>query len=116
MTGSTGADVLTGGGGADSFLYVSADEGGDTIEDWETGVDTILIVGDVFPGGLSAGVLPASQFFEGTEATDANQRLGYDSDTGNLFFDEDGLGGADAVVLATLTGAPELTNADITIV
>ncbi len=116
LTGSTGADVLTGGGGADSFLYVSADEGGDTIEDWETGVDTILIVGDVFPGGLSAGVLPASQFFEGPEATDANQRLGYDSDTGHLFFDEDGLGGADAVVLATLTGAPEFTNADIVII
>ncbi len=110
-----GADNVTGGGGADNFFYLSPGEGGDTIDDFEVGVDTISIVGAFFPGGLSGGVVPASQFFDGPAATDASQRFGYNSATGEVFFDEDGLGGVDQITLATLTNQPAFTNADITV-
>ena len=36
----------------------------------------------------------------------------YDTDTGPLSFDADGLAGADAVVFATLAGVPELSQYD----
>ena len=110
-----GADNVTGGGGADNFFYLSPGEGDDSITDFEVGVDTISIVGAFFPGGLSGGVVPASQFFEGSAATDASQRFGYDSATGEVFFDEDGLGGVGQITLATLTNQPAFTNADITV-
>lgn len=36
--GGTGADQLTGGEGSDTFVYMQANEGGDTITDFTTGV------------------------------------------------------------------------------
>ncbi|WP_144053173.1 tandem-95 repeat protein, partial [Xenococcus sp. PCC 7305] len=113
LVGSAGADILNGGAGNDSFIYLSPTEGNDTIEQFATGVDEILIVGALFPGGLSGGVLPLSQFFGGTIATDDNHRFGYDAATGRVLFDQDGEGGQGAQVLATLTGSQGLVNTDI---
>ena len=104
FAGSAGSDDLTGGAGNDNFVFISPDGAVDTIQDFGDGDDTILIVGAVFPGGLSGGLLSASEFFEGTEATEASHRFGYDASTGDVFFDEDGVGGVDADVLATLVG------------
>lgn len=42
----------------------------------------------------------------------ASHRFLYDTDSGNLFYDEDGVAG-NAVQIATLTGAPILSSADI---
>ena len=113
LSGAALDDTLIGGAGADSFLYRSPDDGIDTIVDFEMDLDQILIAGAVFPGNLSSGVVSEAQFFEGTEATEAAHRFGYDVNSGNVFFDEDGLGGADAQVLATLTGTPEFDNSDL---
>jgi VCBS repeat-containing protein len=113
LVGDLGNDTLTGGGGADSFLYVSPEEGGDTIEDFVSGLDQLMIVGAVFPGGLSGGVLPAEQFFIGPSATATAHRFGYDTNEGQVLFDQDGVGEAEATVLATLTGTPAFTHTDI---
>ena len=40
LTGAAGDDVLFGGAGADTFVF-NADDGADTIEDFEDGIDTI---------------------------------------------------------------------------
>lgn len=37
IVGGTGADTLTGGEGSDTFVYAYANEGGDTITDFQTG-------------------------------------------------------------------------------
>ena len=50
-----------------------------------------------------------------TAAQDAEDRFVYDTTTGALYYDADGLGGADAVAVAVLGSSthPTLTSADI---
>ena len=116
LFGGDGADDLTGGGGADTFLYTAATEGGDIIRDFKVGIDKIMIVGATFAGISSGGVPSADQFFSGDEASLGSHRYGYDATTGNVLFDADGKDGADAQVLATLTGTPGFSRTDITVI
>ncbi|MDJ0734349.1 MAG: DUF4347 domain-containing protein [Nostocaceae cyanobacterium] len=116
INGGAGADILTGGAGNNTFLYVNPGDGVDTITDFISGVDKIMIVGAVFSPGLNGGSPSADEFFVGSGATDANHRFGYNSATGDVLFDRDGVGGADADVLATLTGTPTFVASDITVV
>ena len=57
IMGGVGSDVLSGGSGPDTFVYVDQGEGGDTITDFETGVEHIQLFGasraspQVFYGG-----------------------------------------------------------------
>ncbi len=114
LVGNAGADTLTGGAGNDRFLYLSPTDGNDIIEDFQIGENQILIVGALFPGGLSGGVLPESQFFEGPAATTDSHRFGYNPSNGQILFDRDGVGDADnPQVLGTLTDAPEFSRTDI---
>ena len=112
---NAGADILTGGAGNNTFLYVNPGDGVDTITDFISGVDKIMIVGAVFSPGLNGGSPSADEFFVGSGATDANHRFGYDNTTGEVFFDRDGVGGAAADVLATLTGVPAFDRTDIVV-
>lgn len=41
LVGGLGKDNLTGGAGADAFVFESLDDRGDTIRDWEMGIDAI---------------------------------------------------------------------------
>ncbi len=41
--GGGGADILTGGSGADLFVYKTAGEGGDTITDFAFGIDKFAV-------------------------------------------------------------------------
>ena len=49
-------------------------------------------------------------------ARDADDRLIYDTASGDLSWDEDGSGDADAITFARLQSAPELTESDFIIV
>ncbi|TMM50437.1 hypothetical protein [Qipengyuania marisflavi] len=77
------------------------------------GGDTLELDLSVFSGISGAGVLDASAFHRGTSAADADDRIIYDKDTGNLFYDADGVGGADQVLFATLEAGTNLTAGDI---
>ena len=115
IDGGQGADTLIGGLGADVFAFttplglegvVFAPEvqpvgNVDTIVDFAVGEDRIAVDDGVF-AGLVAGVLPVEAFRVGTAAEDADDRIIYDSATGNLLYDADGAGGADTVLFATL--------------
>lgn len=117
LIGRAGADSLTGGEGQDSFRFNNRHQGGDTITDFVAADDQILIRAAGFGGGLVAGsAISQDQFTLGTAATDAGNPFIYNDVSGELFFDRDGSGKQSQVLLATLTGAPTISNADIVVI
>ncbi|MDX1976626.1 MAG: calcium-binding protein [Pseudanabaenaceae cyanobacterium bins.68] len=116
LTGGPGADRLIGGIGNDIFLYFLPSEGGDIIQDFSSGVDSITFITNSFGGGLAVGPITEAQFLAGASvsiATDATQRFLYDTNAGVLRFDPDGNGANPSTILATLTGAPAITRFDL---
>ncbi|MGF1566687.1 MAG: hypothetical protein ACFCVD_01190 [Nodosilinea sp.] len=117
LVGSKGADTLTGNEGRDSFRFNHLDQAGDTITDFVAADDQILIQAAGFGGGLTAGAaISANQFVLGAGAADASDRFIYNNTSGELYFDRDGTGGQAQVLLATLSGAPTISNADIVVI
>lgn len=129
LEGGAGADLLIGGQGQDTFLYQQSRlEGGDKIKDFTPADDQFLVsaaafgAGFVGNAGLFAGMdLAATGQFvanlTGKATTAGLAQFIYDTDDGKLYFDVDGKGGVyKAELLATLTGAPTLTAADITVI
>ncbi len=116
LWGGEGSDDLTGGGGADTFFFLDLTELGDTIEDFGTGNDVLQFDGDAF-GGLADGPLDPSLFLanQSGNANNASQRFIYETDTGILRYDANGSQGGGVSIVATLTGAPVITAADIVI-
>lgn len=119
LRGGTGADRLAGGAGADTFRFAGTDEGGDTVTDLVSGEDRITLDQALFGGSPPArGPLDPELFAANADgaAAEAHDRLVYDTDSGELWFDADGSGAGAAVLLATLRGAPALAAADFVIV
>lgn len=117
LIGGRGIDTLTGGEGHDSFRFNNLHQGGDIITDFAIQGDRILIRAAGFDGGLVAGApVSPDQFSLGTVAVDGKDRFIYNNLSGELFFDPDGNGCQAQVLLATLSGAPNLSNADIVVV
>jgi len=78
----------------------------------------IRLDNDIFTG-LAAGALPGTRFHNAagaTAAADAGDRIIYNINNGNLYFDSDGVGLAASVLFATLAGAPNIGAADFLIV
>lgn len=106
LNGGDGNDVLNGGGGVDAFVFNSALVAGnvDTITGYTVVDDTIRLAQSVFSvlplGGLAAAAFGAN--LTGVANT-AAQRIIYETDTGNLFYDADGLGGSAGVRFAVIT-------------
>ena len=121
LTGLGGRDVLTGNAGEDRLVFSSAlnaISNVDTIADLNPAADRIWLDEDVFTA-LAAGALPADAFRSApgaSAASDAEDRIVYNSTTGNLYYDADGVGGASAILFATLTGAPAIAAGDFLIV
>ena len=122
LNGGLGGDILRGLAGADSFMFTTTLGGGnvDTIADFNVADDTIRLENSIFRAfGSTTGVLKASAFAVGAAASDADDRIIFNADTGALLYDKDGTGVTAAVQFATislsgLTGT--LSNADFFIV
>ncbi len=115
LNGGLGNDTLTGGGGNDSFEFSRALGAGnvDQIVDFDPLHDKVRL-DDTFFSGLALGTLGLTHFasvVSGTAETTAD-RIIYQTDTGKLFFDSNGLGGAAPILFATLATGLALTNAD----
>jgi Ca2+-binding RTX toxin-like protein len=82
----------------------------DTFQGYSVADDTILLDDAIFTALGSPGTLAAGAFKDGTAATDADDRIIYNSGTGALLYDADGVGGAAAVQFATLTGVSGIIN------
>ncbi len=119
LWGDEGDDTLTGGSHSDDFCFWMGDlpnAGVDHVTDFSS-LDDIWIDAAGF-GGLSSGTLMASQLRSAAgavSATTAAQRFIYNRTTGDLYFDEDGLGGVSAVKFATLDNKFVLSAAYIEI-
>ena len=119
INGGGGNDTLTGGAGADRFRFattLNATTNRDVISDFSIAqMDTIELENAVFTAFTTTGTLAAPAFFIGAAATNANQRILYNSATGGLFYDEDGSGAIGSIAFATLNSGLALNNTFFTI-
>ena len=128
LDGALGADTLVGNGGADTFVFnhaPSAQSGFDSptssnnvdkIFDFVSGEDKLEINAKAFGGSLAAGSLDPGAFVLGTSALDADDRFIYDQATGKLYFDADGKGGSDQVLVAVFPNLDAIAATDFAIV
>ena len=126
LNGGGGNDQLTGGAGEDAFVFSTklAARNIDLIKDFSSGQDEIRLDDDVFKAfsAASSPDLAPGQFLAAagaTRALDTDDRIIYNTTTGALFYDADGLGGVAAVQFAILGGTtspPTLAATDFLII
>jgi Ca2+-binding RTX toxin-like protein len=115
--GGGGADVLSGGNGgpansnADRFAFMSVLDGGDTITDFNIAEGDKFVL-DAEGFGLVAGATVA--FSTGSEGLGSSGGLVYKS--GQLYWDANGSVSGGQTLLATVTGSPSLTAAQIEVI
>jgi len=111
LSGGDGKDRLTGGAGSDRFVFDAAPNAKsnvDTLVDFVSGQDRIQFARAVFSGLAGTqpdgtGALLAGEFWSGSgvkAAHDGDDRLIFDTKSGALYYDADGLGGVAAVQVA----------------
>ena len=120
IVGGAGADTITLRAGAGSLDTVVLDSIAtfDSITGFVVADDTVALSKAAMAALGAVGALTAAEFRADTSgaANDAAQRIIYDTDDGNLYYDADGNGAGAAVQIATLVGAPSVTVADFVIV
>jgi Ca2+-binding RTX toxin-like protein len=87
----------------------------DVITSFVAADDRLEVENGVFTKLTTLGLLSSANFRASSigTAADDNDFICYETDTGKLFYDGDGNGSGSAIQIATLTGAPLLTSADI---
>lgn len=120
LAGGEGNDVLIGGVGNDYFLFhtaLNASTNLDQIADFNVSEDTIQLYSAIFSTLSGLGTLTVNQFTANTSgaAQDADDRIIYETDTGNLLYDADGSSAGDAIQFASLSPGLAVTNADFLI-
>ncbi|MEJ3959405.1 tandem-95 repeat protein [Brachymonas sp. G13] len=124
LVGGAGNDTLTGGDGRDKFLFESelGSSNIDTITDFTSGSDQIVLENFIFKGFAQTGQLSASSFVASSNnpvPTTTNATILYNTSTGALYYDADGTGGTAPVqfaILGTGTQHPTLSVADFVII
>ena len=122
IAGGGGNDILTGGLGADTFVMnavLNAVTNVDRITDFTQADDTIWLENTgagLFNGLTTTGTLDATAFTTGTAAADGDDRIIYNTLTGDLFYDSDGTGASAAQLFARLNPGTALANDDFSVV
>ena len=118
LDGGPGPDTLTGGADGDTFVFSfrptnAADA--DTIADFNHGSDRLAFDRSMFAALATdqTGGLGAAQFHAGSTAATADDHLIYDQAGGRLYYDPDGSGAGEQILIATLLDAPALSAADV---
>jgi serralysin len=131
LDGGFGLNTLNGGAGGDEFVFNaintffesfggSIEVGLNVIEDF-TRRDELLFDNSWFEalGAEDKWGARDERFHAAADATsghDANDRLVYNTTTGDLYYDADGSGAGAALPVASLQGAPTLAASDITVI
>lgn len=125
LFGGAQADLLTGGAGKDMFVFdtlEAASSSRDAITDFSTTEgDKLLFSRAIFTGFAQDGALAEDAFHAAAgavRARDAADRIIYNTTTGVLYYDADGLGGVGARPIALLGSSlhPALAVSDLMIV
>jgi len=118
LNGGGGSDFLEGKGGADTYQFTTAlgANNVDIVSGFQTGVDRFALDDAIFTQLNSPGALNLNAFHTGAAAADANDRIVYNSTTGQLYYDADGSGAGAAILFATLQGNPALTASDFMVI
>ena len=119
LDGGDDADTLTGGGGADRFILepgasYNSDWPGDVITDFTRGEDRLEIPASWFHASISSE-FPEFRVELGTElvSTGSGPMFLFETDASRLWYDADGAGGEESLVLiATLEGVTTLAVTD----
>src|SRR3954469_20464814 len=119
LRGGVGNDTVPGGSGQDQFAF--ADFGAanaDLLTDFDAGWDNIQLEQAVFTGIGAVGRFSAGdvRFFSAPGASgghDADDRIVYNSSTGELYYDADGNGAGAAQLIATIQNHSALQATDI---
>ncbi|MCP4381361.1 MAG: hypothetical protein GY798_08080 [Hyphomicrobiales bacterium] len=64
---------------------------------------------------MATGPLAQSAFEKGSDADDLDDRIIYDKSSGQLHYDEDGLGGADKILVAEFDAGQKLKYDDFNV-
>lgn len=109
INGGGGSDILKGYGGHDAFVFNTAlgASNVDKIVDFSASKDKVYLDHAIFTG-LQKGAISSGNFHVGQGAQDANDHIIYNSKTGALSFDSDGIGGHPQVQFASLASHPHL--------
>src|SRR4051812_49287666 len=119
VEGGAGNDSLSGGSGQDNIVFREfGAANADTIGSFDAGWDRIQLDVAAFANIGASGRFTSgdARFYAAAGATgghDADDRLVYNTSTGQLFYDADGNGAGAAQLIATFQGAPGITATDI---
>ena len=121
LLGGLGNDTLTGGAGTDIFLFntaLNASTNVDRITDFSVADDSIWLENSVMTALGANGTLASGAFVRNTSglAQDASDRIIYESDTGNLYYDSNGNAAGGSVLIAVLNANLLLTYQDFSVI
>lgn len=112
LIGGSGGDVLTGGAGRDRFVLNVLQPVRDAIADFNVTEDVLQISG--LPASFKRGrPLHSAHFQVGQRAIDRSDRVIYNSTSGVLFYDADGVGRSPQMQIAQLSPGLALTAGQI---
>jgi subtilisin family serine protease len=106
LYGGLGNDILNGGSGLDVFVFNEkrSSTNIDQIVNFSGADDTIWLGKNYFTAFTVNGRITDEAFNFGSTATQRDDRIIYNTKTGALLYDADGLGGAVAMQFAQVTG------------
>ena len=121
LYGGSGNDTLAGGTGSDIFVFrdtLNATTNLDTITDFNVAADTVHLENAIFTALSATGTLAAGAFKANATglATQSDDRIIYETDTGKLFYDTNGNADGGAIQFALLTANLALTNNDFMVI
>jgi subtilisin family serine protease len=114
LYGGLGNDILNGESGLDVFVFNEklSSTNSDQIINFSAVDDTIWLGKNFFKAFAASGRITDEAFNFGSAATQSDDRIIYNTQTGALLYDADGLGGAVAIQFAQLTGLTGSLSAD----
>lgn len=118
LDGGGGNDQMIGGAGGDQFVFASALNAAtnvDWIRDFSVADDTIVLDGAFFAAMSANGPLSDAEFHTGSAAADADDRIIYNSATGNIYYDADGSGAGAQILFARVAIGLGMSAADFTV-
>ncbi len=120
LIGSNVNNTFRGDAGKDSFVFNTklGASNVDTIQDFVVVDDTIRLDNAIFTKIVGLKTMTADQFVKNTtgNAADAKDRIIYETDTGNIYYDADGSGSGAKVLFAKVSVGLAMTEKDFYII